>query len=259
MRGARVCYCDSWQHHEPAFAAWPAIVFLVSLQSAVRSILPRSSTTASASFAASYFTGAQHGVARYLGNFAERGCSLCQQPVPRRQRIRRSLRRSRSRIFRFPTIPLVVLLPSLLVLLALSRRLALSSPQQGSRVRANLHSRVSAFTIVAPSVLLRLSLLARRTPIRLVLVARIRAASSILFYPYVLSPGQVVPRLAYTTLPRISRAPDSTRERNTNAGEISIPVTATTTETRRRVVYRTGRTHRVYATKFGRTWQLALD
>lgn len=79
---------------DPAFAAWPAIVFLVSLQSIARSILPRSSTTTSASFAASYFTGAQHGVARYLGNFAERGCSLCQQPVPHRQRIRRSPRRS---------------------------------------------------------------------------------------------------------------------------------------------------------------------
>lgn len=88
-RGARGCYRDSWQHHGPAFAAWPAIVFLVSLQSTARSILPRSSTATSASFAASYFTGAQHGVARYLGNFAERGCSLCQQPVPRRQRIRR--------------------------------------------------------------------------------------------------------------------------------------------------------------------------
>lgn len=76
-RGARVCYRDSWQHHGPAFAAWPAIVFLVSLQSTARSILPRSNTATSASFAASYFTGAQHGVARYLGNFAERGCSLC--------------------------------------------------------------------------------------------------------------------------------------------------------------------------------------
>lgn len=86
-RGARVCYRDSWQHHGPAFAAWPAIVFLVSLQSTARSILPRSSTATSASFAASYFTGAQHGVARYLGNFAERYCSLCQQPVSRRQRI----------------------------------------------------------------------------------------------------------------------------------------------------------------------------
>jgi hypothetical protein len=160
-----VCYCDSWQHHGPAFAAWPAIVFLVSLQSTVRSILPRSSTTTSASFAASYFTGAQHGVARYLGNFAERGCSLCQQPVSRRQRIRRSLRRFHLRFspldfsFRFPFAPFSHFL------------VALSSLQQGSRVRANVHSRVSAFTIVAPPVLLRLSLLSRRTPIRLVLVA----------------------------------------------------------------------------------------
>lgn len=88
-RGVRGCYRDSWQHHGPAFVAWPVIVFLVLLQSTARSILPRSRTATSASFAASYFTGAQHGVARYLGNFAERGCSLCQQPVPRRQRIRR--------------------------------------------------------------------------------------------------------------------------------------------------------------------------
>lgn len=97
-----MCYRDSWQHHGPAFAAWPAIVFLVSLQSIARSILPRSSTT---SFAASYFTGAQHGVARYLGNFAERGCSLCQQPVPRRQRIRRSPRRSCPRGLIFLLLP----------------------------------------------------------------------------------------------------------------------------------------------------------
>jgi len=114
-RGARVCYRDSWQHHGPAFAAWPAIVFLVSLESIARSILPRGSTTTSASFAASYFTGAQHGVAWYLGNFAERGCSLCQQPVPRRQRIRRSLCRSCSRGFIF-LLSLILLFSRFLVL-----------------------------------------------------------------------------------------------------------------------------------------------
>lgn len=170
-RGARVCYRDSWQHHGPAFAAWPAIVFLVSLQFTARSILPRSSTATatSASFAASYFTGAQHGVARYLGNFAERGCSLCQHPVPRRLRNRRCCAS-------------FSLLLSLIIALSLSplsfRTLSshssffFSSPQQGSRVRANVCtrecSRVSAFIIVAlPVVLSQLSLLSLRNPIRL--------------------------------------------------------------------------------------------
>lgn len=172
-RGARMCYRESWQHYGPAFAAWPAIVFLVSLQSAARSILPRSSTTTSASFAASYFTGAQHGVARYLGNFAERGCSLCQQPVPRRQRIRRSLRRSCSRSLffsRFPFLHSPSLSPfsSFFFPLPLSL-VALRFLQHGSRVRANVHPRISVFTAALP-VLVRLSLLFLRTPIRFVLV-----------------------------------------------------------------------------------------
>lgn len=169
-----MCYRDSWQHHGPAFAAWPAIVFLVSLQSTARSILPRSSTATS--FAASYFTGAQHGVARYLGNFAERGCSLCQQPVPHRQRIRRSIRRSCSRGFIFLLFLFFALFShSLSLSFFFSRRTRFL--QHGSRVRANMHSRISVFTTAALPVLLRLFLLFLCTPIRFVLVVRSTCAA----------------------------------------------------------------------------------
>lgn len=175
-RGARMCYRDSWQHHGPAFAAWPAIVFLVSLQSTARSILPRSSTATS--FAASYFTGAQHGVARYLGNFAERGCSLCQQPVPHRQRIRRSIRRSCSHGFIFLLFLIFALFShSLSLSFFFSRRTRFL--QHRSRIRANMHSRISVFTTAALPVLLRLFLLFLCTPIRFVLLVPL----ALLLYP----------------------------------------------------------------------------
>lgn len=70
---------DSWLQHGPAFAGWPAIVFLVSLQFTARSILPRHRH-----LLLPYFSGAQHGVARQL-----RGAWLLPlpaRPVPRRQR-----------------------------------------------------------------------------------------------------------------------------------------------------------------------------
>lgn len=181
-----MCYRDSWQHHGPAFAAWPAIVFLVSLQFTARSILPQSSTTTSTSFPASYFSGAQHGVARIQATL--RSVAALPPPAsrsPRRQRIRRFSRPVRARVFlplslRYP--PCASSFPSssgffffFLFLVALY-----TSPQQGSRVRANVHSRVSAFTVVALPVLLRLSHCLLRTPIRHVPVARATCPSVLL-------------------------------------------------------------------------------
>lgn len=247
-------YCDSWQHHGPAFAAWPTIVFLVSLQSTVRSILPRSSTATSASFSASYFTGAQHGVARYLGNFAERGCSLCQQPVPRRQRIRRFLRRFRSRFpnfsFRFSFVPFSHTFSSHFPLFSRDHAFARTCILAYSRSP-------SSFLLSCCGCLSFLALPSALSSSSLYVQLPRASFTRNCFHP-------TKSFLLRTRFYHASRAHRIQHERiQTRAIRIpvtTIAATSTTTETtRRRVVYRTGRTHRMYATKFGQMWQLALD